>query len=86
MKNNNMSSNPDTKNYLSHDVFTYISYALNPENKTDTRRAASPACRLTSTLRRPLNAGTRPFHVVKLLGMLSAEGNAASSGTPAPSG
>ena len=36
MKNNNMSSNPDTKNYLSHDVFTYISYALNPEKNIDT--------------------------------------------------
>ena len=36
MKNNNMSSNPDTKNYLSHDVFTYISYALNPEREKDT--------------------------------------------------
>lgn len=36
MKDNNMSSNPDTKNYLTHDVFTYISYALNPEAKKDT--------------------------------------------------
>ena len=36
MKNNNMSSNPDTKNYLTHDVFTYISYALNPEKNVDT--------------------------------------------------
>jgi cytochrome c-type biogenesis protein CcmF len=36
MKNNNMSSNPDTKRYLTHDVFTYISYALNPENNVDT--------------------------------------------------
>ena len=36
MKNNNMSSNPDTKNYLSHDVFTYISYALNPDREKDT--------------------------------------------------
>ena len=36
MKNNNMSSNPDTKNYLTHDVFTYVSYVLNPENKADT--------------------------------------------------
>ncbi len=32
MKDNNMSSNPDTKSYLSKDVFTYISYAVN--NKT----------------------------------------------------
>ncbi len=29
MKDNNMSSNPDTKAYLSKDVFTYISYAVN---------------------------------------------------------
>ena len=36
MKNNNMSSNPDTKNYLTHDIFTYVSYVLNPENKSDT--------------------------------------------------
>ncbi len=36
MKNNSMSSNPDTKRYLTHDVFTYISYALNPEKNIDT--------------------------------------------------
>ena len=36
MKDNNMSSNPDTKNYLTHDVFTYISYALNPDASEDT--------------------------------------------------
>ena len=36
MKDNNMSSNPDTKNYLTHDVFTYISYALNPDREADT--------------------------------------------------
>jgi cytochrome c-type biogenesis protein CcmF len=36
MKNNNMSSNPDTKRYLTHDVFTYISYVLNPEKNVDT--------------------------------------------------
>jgi cytochrome c-type biogenesis protein CcmF len=36
MKDNNMSSNPDTKNYLTHDVFTYISYALNPAANKDT--------------------------------------------------
>ena len=29
MKDNNMSSNPDTKAYLNKDVFTYISYAVN---------------------------------------------------------
>lgn len=29
MKDNNMSSNPDTKTYLNKDVFTYISYAIN---------------------------------------------------------
>ncbi len=32
MKDNNMSSNPDTKSYLNRDVFTYISYALNTKN------------------------------------------------------
>jgi cytochrome c-type biogenesis protein CcmF len=34
MKDNNMSSNPDTKNYLVKDVFTYISYAA-AEGKND---------------------------------------------------
>jgi len=29
MKDNNMSSNPDTKSYLFRDIFTYVSYALN---------------------------------------------------------
>ena len=38
MKDNNMSSNPDTKNYLTHDVFTYISYALDPVRNEDTGR------------------------------------------------
>jgi cytochrome c-type biogenesis protein CcmF len=38
MKDNNMSSNPDTKNYITHDVFTYISYALNPEKNVDTAK------------------------------------------------
>ena len=38
MKNNNMSSNPDTKNYLTHDVFTYISYAMNPAANVDTNQ------------------------------------------------
>ena len=36
MKDNNMSSNPDTKRYPTHDVFTYISYTINPENNIDT--------------------------------------------------
>lgn len=36
MKDNNMSSNPDTKSYLTYDVFTYISYALNPDKNADT--------------------------------------------------
>jgi cytochrome c-type biogenesis protein CcmF len=36
MKDNNMSSNPDTKPYLSKDVFTYISYTLNKNENTDT--------------------------------------------------
>jgi cytochrome c-type biogenesis protein CcmF len=36
MKDNNMSSNPDTKAYLNKDVFTYISYTLNKGQQTDT--------------------------------------------------
>ncbi len=36
MKDNNMSSNPDTKSYLSKDIFTYISYAINQEKNIDT--------------------------------------------------
>ncbi|MBC7534977.1 MAG: cytochrome c biogenesis protein CcsA [Ferruginibacter sp.] len=38
MKDNNMSSNPDTKSYLSKDVFTYISYALSDEKNIDTSK------------------------------------------------
>jgi cytochrome c-type biogenesis protein CcmF len=29
MKGNNMTSNPDTKSYLTKDIFTYVSYAIN---------------------------------------------------------
>jgi cytochrome c-type biogenesis protein CcmF len=36
MKDNNMSSNPDIRGYLSHDVFTYISYAMDPSKNVDT--------------------------------------------------
>ena len=36
MKDNNMSSNPDTRNYLTKDVYTYISYALNNDVSEDT--------------------------------------------------
>ena len=36
MKDNNMSSNPDTKSYLGKDVFTYISYAINNKKEEDT--------------------------------------------------
>ncbi len=36
MKDNNMSSNPDTKSYLNRDIFTYISYALNDDHNEDT--------------------------------------------------
>ncbi len=36
MKDNNMSSNPDTKTYLSKDVFTYISYAVSDDRRADT--------------------------------------------------
>jgi cytochrome c-type biogenesis protein CcmF len=36
MKDNNMSSNPDTKSFLTKDIFTYISFALNGDNNADT--------------------------------------------------
>ena len=36
MKDNNMSSNPDTKHYLLKDVFTYITSALNKDSQPDT--------------------------------------------------
>jgi cytochrome c-type biogenesis protein CcmF len=36
MKDNNMSSNPDIRSYLTHDIFTYVTYALNPEKNEDT--------------------------------------------------
>jgi cytochrome c-type biogenesis protein CcmF len=36
MKGNSMSSNPDTKNYLDKDVFTYISFALSDQMNRDT--------------------------------------------------
>jgi cytochrome c-type biogenesis protein CcmF len=36
MKDNNMSSNPDTKTYLGKDVFTYISYAISNNQPEDT--------------------------------------------------
>ena len=37
MKDNNMSSNPDTKAYLGKDVFTYISYAVNNKEEDTTQ-------------------------------------------------
>jgi cytochrome c-type biogenesis protein CcmF len=36
MKDNNMSSNPDTKPYLTKDIFTYISYTINRDDENDT--------------------------------------------------
>lgn len=36
MKDNNMSSNPDTKSFFSKDIFTYISYAVNDQANKDT--------------------------------------------------
>ena len=36
MKDNNMSSNPDTKSYLLKDIFTYVSYAVNKADIEDT--------------------------------------------------
>ena len=40
MKDNNMSSNPDTKTYLTKDVFTFISYAINNDVPEDTTQFA----------------------------------------------
>jgi cytochrome c-type biogenesis protein CcmF len=40
MKDNNMSSNPDTKSYLRKDVFTFISYAVNNSKVEDTAQFA----------------------------------------------
>ncbi|MBK8787774.1 MAG: cytochrome c biogenesis protein CcsA [Chitinophagaceae bacterium] len=40
MKDNNMSSNPDTKTYLTKDVFTFISYAINNDAIEDTAQFA----------------------------------------------
>ncbi len=36
MKDNNFSSNPDTRSYFTKDVFTYLSYALNKNATEDT--------------------------------------------------
>lgn len=36
MKDNNMSSNPDTRNYLTKDIFTYVSFALKDQQEEDT--------------------------------------------------
>ncbi|MEP7236989.1 MAG: cytochrome c biogenesis protein CcsA [Ferruginibacter sp.] len=36
MKDDNMSSNPDTKTYLGKDIFTFISYAVNDKATEDT--------------------------------------------------
>lgn len=36
MKDNNMSSNPDTRNFFTKDIFTYISFALNETSNRDT--------------------------------------------------
>ncbi len=37
MKDNNLTSNPDTRHYFTHDVFTYVSTISNPDhNKKDT--------------------------------------------------
>lgn len=36
MKDNNMSSNPDTKSYKTKDIFTYISFAMSEEKTADT--------------------------------------------------
>jgi len=36
MKDNNMSSNPDTRSFLTKDIFTYISFAINSNENEDT--------------------------------------------------
>ncbi len=36
MKNNNLTSNPGTKHYLTHDIFTYISTISVPNSESDT--------------------------------------------------
>ena len=36
MKDNNMSSNPDTKTFLTKDIFTYVSFAINDKMNKDT--------------------------------------------------
>lgn len=36
MKDNNLTSNPSTKHYLTHDIFTYVSTISVPESKPDT--------------------------------------------------
>ncbi len=36
MKDNNMSSNPDTRSFLTKDIFTYISFAINTKENEDT--------------------------------------------------
>ena len=38
MKDNNMSSNPDMKNYPGQDIFTYVSYAISENRANDTTR------------------------------------------------
>lgn len=38
MKDNNMSSNPDIKSYLTRDVFTYVSSAMNKKANADTQQ------------------------------------------------
>jgi cytochrome c-type biogenesis protein CcmF len=36
MKDNNMSSNPDTRSYFNKDIFTYLSFVSNPDKEEDT--------------------------------------------------
>lgn len=36
MKDNNMSSNPDIRSFLTHDIFTYVSFATKDEPREDT--------------------------------------------------
>jgi cytochrome c-type biogenesis protein CcmF len=43
MKDNNLTSNPGTKHYLTHDIFTYISTISVPDTKSDTTSFKSHA-------------------------------------------
>ncbi|MBS1495814.1 MAG: cytochrome c biogenesis protein CcsA [Bacteroidetes bacterium] len=69
MKDNNMSSNPDTKAYLTKDIFTYVTFALNKNSNTD-----------TSTFKvRELNEGDTTFYSNGMLILNKVEKNPSQS-------